>query len=108
MSGSGDFSIGATVWPGLGKLIEECGEVQQVAGKLIGSHGASTHWDGTDLRDRLADELGDLLAAIGFVLAENGFEVSPFSDRIAERSATKITQFEAWHANARAEAERRA
>lgn len=33
---SGDFSIGGTLWPGLSKLIEECGEVLQVGGKLIG------------------------------------------------------------------------
>lgn len=29
------FSIGSKRWPGISKLIEECGEVLQIAGKLM-------------------------------------------------------------------------
>jgi hypothetical protein len=65
--GSGDFSIGSEVWPGLSKLIEECGELLQVAGKLMGTAGEVDHWDGTNLRDRLMDEIADVRAAIKFV-----------------------------------------
>ena len=60
MTGSGDFSIGSDVWSGISKLIEEAGEVTQVCGKLIAIAGASEHWDGTDLRERLEDEIADL------------------------------------------------
>lgn len=56
---SGDFSIGSNTWPGIGKLI-------------IGSRGETAHWDGTQLDRRLESELGDLLAAITFVIRENG------------------------------------
>jgi len=39
MGGSGDFSIGSAVWPGVSKVIEEMGELQQVLGKLIAVAG---------------------------------------------------------------------
>lgn len=67
----GSFSIGSNVWPGVSKLIEEVGELGQVLGKLIATHGAIEHWDGTDLEDRLIEEMGDVLAAIDFVASMN-------------------------------------
>jgi NTP pyrophosphatase (non-canonical NTP hydrolase) len=93
MSGHGDFSIGSNIWPGISKLIEEAGEVIQVSGKLIASHGESAHFDGSDLRERLADELGDLIAAIEFVEDHNQLDV----DRIRQRIAAKRALFEQWH-----------
>lgn len=90
---AGDFSIGSTTWPGISKLIEEAGEVQQVCGKLIGSGGEVTHWDGTMLDSRLEDELGDLLAAIHFVCHANGLD----SVRIHGRSTKKLALFHKWH-----------
>ena len=36
---SGDFAIGGEVWPGLGKLVEEMGELGTVLGKLIATRG---------------------------------------------------------------------
>jgi NTP pyrophosphatase (non-canonical NTP hydrolase) len=93
MAASGDFSIGGEVWPGLSKLIEECGEVQQVAGKLIGARGATDHWDGSDLRERLTSELGDLSAAIRLVIALNGID-----DRLVHaRQIEKTSLFLQWH-----------
>jgi NTP pyrophosphatase (non-canonical NTP hydrolase) len=65
--GAAPFSIGSDIWPGLSKLIEECGEVTQVVGKIIGAHPNVDHWDGTNLRERLQEELADLSAAICFV-----------------------------------------
>jgi NTP pyrophosphatase (non-canonical NTP hydrolase) len=96
MSGSGDFSIGGTVWPGLSKLIEECGEVQQVCGKLLGSRGEENHWDGSNLRERLQEELGDLVAAINFVIQKNGLDICT----VACRSDDKLQLFNDWHADA--------
>ena len=54
------FAIGALVWPGISKLLEEAGEVVQVGGKLLGTDGAEGHWDGSNLRTRLEDEIAEL------------------------------------------------
>ncbi|MEV0130929.1 hypothetical protein AB0H83_21000 [Dactylosporangium sp. NPDC050688] len=86
------FGIGADVWPGLAKVAEEAGELLQVAGKLITTAGEPAHHDGTDLRARLVEECGDLLAAIGYLTAANGI-----ADEVAERAAGKREVFQAWH-----------
>jgi hypothetical protein len=51
------FAIGDKEWPGISKLVEEAGEVGQVCGKLIGSGGETAHFDGSNLRARLSEEL---------------------------------------------------
>jgi NTP pyrophosphatase (non-canonical NTP hydrolase) len=92
------YSIGSETWPGLSKLIEECGEVLQVAGKIIGL-GPNLpaefykHWDGTDVRERLTSELGDLLAAIAFVINTNDLDWSA----INAQEETKTERFHTWH-----------
>lgn len=92
--GSGDFSIGGGLWPGLSKLIEESGEVMQVAGKLIGSKGRTDHWSG-DIRKMLVEELGDLAAAQKF------FEIHNLTTEerraISVRAVQKFALFEKWH-----------
>ena len=90
----GPYAIGSKHWPGLGKLIEEAGEVQQVCGKLLGNDGASEHWDGTDLHARLESELADLQAAIEFVIEANGLN----KQRIGVKRAKKLRTFRGWHA----------
>ena len=87
------YSIGSTVWPGLSKIIEEAGEVQQVAGKLIGNGGADDHWDGTKLRPRLEDEIADLTAACIFFTATNHLD----RDRMDLRISRKLALFNEWH-----------
>lgn len=89
---SGDFSIGGRVWPGLSKLIEECGEVMQVGGKLIGSEGNTDHWSG-DLNVMLVEELGDLRAAITFFMEANGIDTAS----VAQRQREKLARFWQWH-----------
>lgn len=89
------FSIGSGTWPGLSKLAEEAGEVMQVVGKLMGTGGASEHWDGTNLRARLADELADLSAAIGFVIDKCDLP----AEQIEARAHEKRMTFERWHGN---------
>jgi len=90
---SGDFSIrGATVWPGLSKLIEECGELVQVAGKLIETHGEVRHWDGSNLRDRITEEIGDVMAACYFVMRH--CKIDPTV--VARRCNDKLSQYEKW------------
>lgn len=90
----GPYSIGSTVWPGLSKLIEEAGEVQQVGGKLIGSGGRPTFWDGNNVNDKLVEELGDLLAAIEFFMEKNPIN----AQAVNERRFMKLEIFRKWHA----------
>lgn len=92
---SGDFSIGGKVWPGISKLVEETGEVQQVCGKLIANEGRADHWDGTNLVDRMTEEMGDLLAAINFVIDVNRLNLTA----IQERRDDKLRLFHGWHAS---------
>lgn len=90
---AGPYGIGSDMWPGLSKLIEECGEVIQVAGKILGTGGTAAHWDGTDLRERLTEELADLGAAMAFVGDHNDLD----ADALTERMDTKYALFEQWH-----------
>lgn len=90
---AGDYSIGSDKWAGLSKLIEECGEVMQVVGKLIATDGGTAHWDGSDLRQRLTEELADLWAAVQFVAAANDLATAAFHARVEK----KKLQFYEWH-----------
>jgi NTP pyrophosphatase (non-canonical NTP hydrolase) len=90
---AGPYSIGSGHWPGLGKLVEECGEVIQVAAKLVAANGSAGNWDGSELHGRLIDELADVEAAIDFVLAANGIE----RERLVNRQAAKLAMFWRWH-----------
>ena len=87
------YSIGSNHWTGLSKLIEESGEVSQVCGKILGTGGEEAHWDGTNLRTRLEEELADLMAACLFVIQHNRLD----EDKIGERVAKKFLTFEKWH-----------
>lgn len=95
-TGSGDFSIGSDFWPGISKLIEEAGEVLQVCGKLIASHGANEHWDGGDLRERLQNEIADVTAACAFVADRNKLDVEAMEARVRR----KLGMFDEWHSKA--------
>jgi hypothetical protein len=62
------FQFASRVWPGLAKLVEECGEVIQVCGKIVGTAG-TMRFRGEQVveRFRLVNELADLDAVIGFI-----------------------------------------
>lgn len=89
----GDYSFGSANWPGLSKLIEECGEVQQIAGKLMQVGGDSDHWSESDLRQRMQDELGDLMAAVSIFVETSGLD----KQAIWSRANEKHDLFEKWH-----------
>lgn len=88
-----DYSIGSEKWNGLSKLIEECGEVVQVGGKIIATGGNFEHWDGTNLRQRIVEEMGDVHAAIRFLIEQNDINIS----EIVTRSDAKLKLFRKWN-----------
>ena len=82
---------------GLAKLVEECGELGQVAGKMLQYPALQTainisHPDGTFLRERIIEELGDVLAACEHVAKRLNLDWQ----RILERRKTKLALFEKW------------
>lgn len=105
------YAIGSDHVPGLSKLTEECGEVgdvlaesilakalgkvTQVAGKIIGLGDMGPHWDGTDLKERMEDELADLAAAMIFFRRKNNLD----NGRMSRRVKAKLELFEKWHAD---------
>ncbi len=93
---SGDFSIGSKVWPGMSKLIEEMGELGQVLGKIMGTGGEAKHWDGSNLRERVVEELADVYAAVLFFVTQN----LTHEERVvwSNRVGAKLVLFNKWHA----------
>lgn len=89
------YGIGSTRWPGASRVIEESGELVQVLGKLIGAGGATEHWDGTDLRQRLVEEIGDVRAALEFFTAAAELPAA----EIDQRARRKRAEYERWHRN---------
>jgi|SRR5882672_5684387 len=87
------FAIGDEEWPGISKLVEECGEVQQVCGKLLATGGKINHWDGSDLKGRLEEEIADMVAAARFVVDRCGLD----GNRVQKRIIEKLARFTSWH-----------
>lgn len=103
------FAFSDQDWPGLAKLVEECGECNEVliptilatamsriirtSGKLMMTHGDSDHWSG-NLRKQLMEEIADVDAASIF------FKEHCFSKReqsaMAKRTRAKVKKFEKW------------
>lgn len=119
----GPYGIGSTVWPGLAKVTEECGELLQLLGKIIARGGNLDHrWTcggcgGTgsgmlydtecaecggrgylgsgDLTGRLHEEIGDLMGALDFLINMND-EID--AQTILRRRGEKRETYERWHA----------
>jgi hypothetical protein len=80
----------AAHWKGIGKLIEELGEVQQILGKMI-AFPATPHPDNKGpLVLRLQAEITDLSAAIQYFLETNAMMVD------LPRYADKLEKFKKW------------
>jgi NTP pyrophosphatase (non-canonical NTP hydrolase) len=95
---NGPFAFHTDIWPGVAKLMEECGETVQVLAKLVMIGGGRDHFDGTDLYVRIEEELADLQAAISFVLFYNGENGNLDLERMIERISAKRDLFMKWHA----------
>lgn len=94
------YSIGSDIWNGLSKVMEECNEVGQVGAKIIGVGGNHIHFDGSDLRVRMIEEMGDTLAAIYFFSLMNGITDA----ELAERMTEKLKLFHIWNTQNRSKA----
>lgn len=93
------FVIGTDTWPGVAKLMEECGELMQVLGKLI-AYPDGPHPDGTNVIDRLHDELADVEAAMIFLRTANSEKLTfQYMDARVEQ---KLERFHDWHEGAMA------
>lgn len=84
---------------GLVKLSEECGELIQVASKLVSYPELQTSWtdehpDGTILLDRLQEEVADVLAAITLIRQTLVLSDTPIDDR----KLYKLKLFRRWMA----------
>lgn len=88
------YAIGSDAWPGLAKLSEELGELQQVIGKLMAYPGGDHPDGGPPLEVRLVMELADVFAAGEFVLAVNpGLP----GDMVDGQREAKLKRFRGWH-----------
>lgn len=84
-------------WPGLAKIVEESGELNQVLGKIIANGGLPSYkWENIPLDEKMIEELGDVLGAIFFMI-----EHCPYisEDRVIERADMKYRLFNEWRNN---------
>lgn len=80
---------------GVAKLIEECGELQQILGKKLAYWYTDEHPDGAGpISKRIQNEMGDVLAAIYFVAGQLGYDM----DAILDRRDAKTKLFDTWQA----------
>lgn len=89
---AGPYCIGSDKLNGLSKLIEESGEMLQTLGKMIAIGSMGDHWDGTNLKDRVEDEIADVLAAIKFFAEKNGLD----HEKMRVRKLEKYDTFCQW------------
>lgn len=81
---------------GLAKLLEELGELSQVAAKRLAYFHTSEHPDGAgNLNERMEAEMADVSAACAFVIQQFGLD----GERIGNRAALKLHTFQQWHAD---------
>ncbi len=80
---------------GLAKLIEETGELQQIAGKKLAYYDTDEHPDGQgSLKLRMEHEIADVMAICAFVVERFNLDAAFISNRADE----KLKQYQAWDA----------
>jgi hypothetical protein len=71
------YSIGSDTWPGLSRLAADAAQVVRVACTIMGNRGDTqpeAEAETNGLRESLQEELGDLRAAIDYVIGKNALD----------------------------------
>jgi hypothetical protein len=71
------YSIGSDTWPGLSRLAADAAQVVRVAWTIMGNCGDTqpdAEAETAGLRESLQEELGDLRAAIDYVIGKNALD----------------------------------
>lgn len=88
------FQLSDERWPGVAKTVEEMGELGQVLGKLMSCGGLYQYpWGGPSFKDKLEEEIGDLLGCLFFMM--NHCDTLD-SKTIINRATNKTKLFEQW------------
>jgi hypothetical protein len=74
------YGIGSDTWPGLSRLAADAAQVARVAAAII-STGNDTAQDAAVQRENLQEQLGDLRAAIDYVIGKNALDWSAVNRR---------------------------
>ena len=82
---------------GVAKLIEECGELTQVLAKKLAYWHTDEHPDGAgSLNRRIEEEMGDVVAAIAFVVK---YLPGLSAEAVDARAQAKFQLFEKWESD---------
>jgi len=74
------YGIGSDTWPGLSRLAADAAQVARVARTII-STGNDTDQDEAVQRESLQEQLGDLRAAIDYVIGKNALDWAAVNKR---------------------------
>lgn len=86
------YTMNCSTLPGLGKVVEESGELITVLGKFISNHGRPDYWGGRDLDQEVQEEAADVIAStLNFIIC-NDFD----SEFIMNRIADKLDKYAYW------------
>ena len=77
---------------GLIKLVEECGELVQICCKKMTCMYDQFHYDGSNLAERIEEEIADVMAANEIVIKNFNLD----REAIIERSNQKLKLFQEW------------
>ena len=83
------YGIGSDTWPGLSRLAADAAQVVRAAAAIIGT-GNDTDQDAAVQRESLQEQLGDLRAAIDYVIGKNALDWTA----VNRRRDRKRTQYE--------------
>lgn len=74
------YGIGSDTWPGLSRLAADAAQVARVAAAII-STGNDTDQDAAVQRENLQEQLGDLRAAVDYVIGKNALDWGAVNSR---------------------------
>lgn len=88
-----DFAVGSSVRPGLAKLVEETGELGEMAGKVM-AFPHEPHPSGRDVIAEFVTEAGDVLGTLRYIASANADISVGDIERAAERRLQTLLE---WH-----------